>query len=468
MSLFIIAVILLNLGIVLYPARGGILGRVLAIYNILDFGQYLFVIGDNTNYRLLGPLGVLTYRSDRSDFPIAVTLVMLTLLAAGVLYTGRGKAVRLLEALRAITIPTWLVVFLLFVAYVSGFVLVLGTGVENIFSYSDYGTLKAGSGTGALSDFLRLIGFAFRTTVVILCAILYPKISGGRYWFLYVSALPMLIALAFGLAEASRITAVYAVVIAAGAFTSGRRVTAGWLLVVSVLFVMYSLEARQHRDLGLSKAPEFFVEMFQNPDAFIGAIENVSLRTVITNASINTSHPEAYSTRYKVLSYSPLPNAIDGFQNVKYNEEQRVFIWIPFSSFAEAVLFGPVYFLLFWAIVFYSAVSVNQVSRFGGVFFVVAMAVFALAMVSAAQYPIRNSIRFFYAVILFRYIIAWRFGKGETRRGPRRRLPAGLAASGPGPAPRGPQGRIRGAAVGRGRRRQALRPMRPPRGAAIT
>ena len=52
----------------------------------------------------------------------------------------------------------------------------------------------------------------------------------------------------------------------------------------------------------------------------------------------------AYPNIYKVLSVSPLPSFIDGFDRIREMYEVRLHTYVPLPGYMEALLFGPVFF----------------------------------------------------------------------------------------------------------------------------
>ncbi len=120
--------------------------------------------------------------------------------------------------------------------------------------------------------------------------------------------------------------------------------------------------------------------------------------------------------------FMPSVNAIDGFQFQKAAYEQRVMPYIPFSSFAEAYIFGFIYFAFFWSIIFFAASSVNAIARYGVALMLISLGLFLVGWFMAGQYPIRNGVRYFYVVIALRYVVAWRAERRQRsiRRSARR------------------------------------------------
>jgi hypothetical protein len=140
----------------------------------------------------------------------------------------------------------------------------------------------------------------------------------------------------------------------------------------------------------------------QNEAILESVLTNVSSGLLVTSASIKIAIPDAYGLDFKLLSFMPTIDAIDGFQASKAIFEQRVLGHIPFNGFAEAWLFGPQYLVGFWAVLALSVLAVNSSMRYGVFPFLLLLCVFCLGWVLISQYPIRNGLRYFYLVLAMR------------------------------------------------------------------
>ncbi len=113
-----------------------------------------------------------------------------------------------------------------------------------------------------------------------------------------------------------------------------------------------------------------------------------------------------YPIKYKILSFSPLPSFIDGFDSVSYvSKVYRASSTGPFSNFAEAYLFGAIYSILFVIIIILSLYFLNRFwYRFGGrLTFVLYMPAF-YAFARMYQYPLRHTLRYLLFSLLLCYV----------------------------------------------------------------
>lgn len=101
----------------------------------------------------------------------------------------------------------------------------------------------------------------------------------------------------------------------------------------------------------------------------------------------------SYPLSYKLLSFSPLPSAVDGFDQVR-RFEHRAHTYAPFSNFAEAYHFGPGYLILFLLLLFVVLVALTRFwRRYRGsfAFFVLAPAYYSFLKMQS--YQLRTSFR---------------------------------------------------------------------------
>jgi hypothetical protein len=124
----------------------------------------------------------------------------------------------------------------------------------------------------------------------------------------------------------------------------------------------------------------------------------------------------AYPLAYKILSFSPFPSILDGFNSVRYAEE-RVMETGPFNNFAELYHFGPMYligFLVFLAGSLYLLTRWWRMYRGGFAFVVVAPMYYALF--SMHYYPLRHSTRWILASTLVAIVISRKYEKRDLAR----------------------------------------------------
>ncbi|WP_157627031.1 hypothetical protein [Spirosoma luteum] len=116
-----------------------------------------------------------------------------------------------------------------------------------------------------------------------------------------------------------------------------------------------------------------------------------------------------YPEEYKILSFSPLPSSIDGFDELlKY--QNRISLYVPFNAYSEVYHFGLSYLFLFYFLVFLCLRTANIAvleNRTVGLFLSLPMYLFFIAN---QQYPLRNNFRFLLIAgfLCFFYINFWK------------------------------------------------------------
>lgn len=124
----------------------------------------------------------------------------------------------------------------------------------------------------------------------------------------------------------------------------------------------------------------------------------------------------AYPLSFKVLSFSPLPSAIDNFAAIKRIYEVRINVFGPFSAVAEGYWFGPGWLAAFFFIVAQSLKCVEnmwQESKASNAARkqILAYIAFGLTLyghVLMHQYPIRSSIRWIWLAWLIYPFFAYK------------------------------------------------------------
>ena len=114
-----------------------------------------------------------------------------------------------------------------------------------------------------------------------------------------------------------------------------------------------------------------------------------------------------YPLNYKLLSFSPFPSLIDGFSSIQ-EFGHKIFIFGPFSSFAEAYHFGLgyfIFFILFLAIVIFQTTKLWKMKP--GVSVFILLVPFYYSVFRMQAYPLRGVFRMLLlALILATYQIS--------------------------------------------------------------
>ncbi|TGY93149.1 hypothetical protein [Marinicauda pacifica] len=158
-----------------------------------------------------------------------------------------------------------------------------------------------------------------------------------------------------------------------------------------------AMNGRDSNDLGIGA---FFQGIFSgaSSDFFIHTIANIFGGGLVFSEAATRSGT-TYPFIFKILSFSPLPSAIDNFQSVRAIHDVRINIFGPFSTYAELYWFDPQWLILFLIITgasLYTSqrawnISSNKLSTR-----VLALLSFSMTVYGhlfTHQYPIRSSLR---------------------------------------------------------------------------
>jgi hypothetical protein len=212
---------------------------------------------------------------------------------------------------------------------------------------------------------------------------------------------------------------------------SKRRISPGALSLGVATFVTYAVTIMLRKGLGADRVGPLGIEPFLDV-LFSGdfLFEQMLLFTLFNNfggvfvlaESMSRVHV-IYPWKYKLLSFSPFPSMIDGFNSVRHAEE-RIMATGPFSNFAELYHFGPLYvvgFLIFLFAVLYMVTRWWR--RYRGGFAFVVCAPMYYAIFSMHYYPLRHSTRWILASALTAAVVSYLHERKQGARAPRLQSP---------------------------------------------
>jgi len=220
-----------------------------------------------------------------------------------------------------------------------------------------------------------------------------------------LSALAFAYSFLLSLAQNSRLAALYVLAALAANAMIGRRlftIVNLALLSFSMITAVSVLKGRHDPMQGVEYALwQLFSFNVEGPDA-LGLFLNLNAGGLIAADSIITN--ANYPDRYKVLSFSPLPSLIDGFSDIRDQEERRINFFTPINAFGEVYLFGGAFIGVFLATIYLWVRSAAVASRLlGPRFSVVITLLGVLSAVSLQQYSLRTAYRFMLISIVVCY-----------------------------------------------------------------
>ncbi len=405
-------VIALSLMLAFYPGRAALSGRMVAAFCGTNCLTYLLVTGDSDLVELKSLQRVAS--SDNGLFTGHVVTALLLLALSGFMaFYGRRHLAPMNRSNVGITVSPAFAVALLLYATFAGIYVWSKVGWDTVWSYRGYGSIKDLQDIYRLDPIGKLMASTLNfVTLALIGTAIFAWMNRWRYIAL-LSTVPISIGFLLGLASGSRITAVYMVAAGACLYLTEKKFTATICAVLAIVLLGYSLEARSHNYLGLGYVPEYLEATLANATFILPAIANISMGLLVTSGSIELAIPHAYGVDFKILSIMPTINLIDGFQAVKDLNEQRISFAMPFNAFGEAWAFGIPFYLYLWVVLFFSGYCVNSSLRYGRLWHALLLGSFLIGLIYASQYPLRNSLRFFYVLMLARYMIGWIASRGS-------------------------------------------------------
>ncbi len=126
-----------------------------------------------------------------------------------------------------------------------------------------------------------------------------------------------------------------------------------------------------------------------------------------------------FSEQYKLLSFSPLPSFIDGFDRIREASEIRLGPVCPMSAVAELANFGPAYWLAY-SVGYISMVAfINSrfvVTRTSPVMVMAANGLFTIFSIVGFTYPLRNVSRMFVYISVLLLLFALLGGRSHDEK----------------------------------------------------
>lgn len=235
----------------------------------------------------------------------------------------------------------------------------------------------------------------------ILFFLLYLK--GDRAYFLYLP-----IFLWWLLYEIGAHSRVAALMLGVGMFLAlflGRRGIASVLTVLAFVCSTQALSGRGGDFHGLSQVGNAFTLAYKGiTENFDQTIANAGEGIFVSSEAL-TFHPNL-STSYMLLSFSPLVNAIDGYQDVYARDGVRLSAFVPMSSVGELVAFGIPYLILYVIVqVFAGRATTKLISRKPGLLAVFLNVAIMFGFMQQFAYPLRTCFRWFVFPVLICFFV---------------------------------------------------------------
>ncbi|WP_172331805.1 hypothetical protein [Mangrovicoccus sp. HB161399] len=171
--------------------------------------------------------------------------------------------------------------------------------------------------------------------------------------------------------------------------------------IMGMVFFVMAQMARSTGEYGISVIPNYLklLSHASFDDLIRMTVGSISQGFFITPDSIafDAEHP----IQYKLLSFSPMPSAIDGFSSILPLYEVRLHAFVPMSAVGEAFQFGLPYVVLFFlTVVVALRLNIKAANKENRILFVVTSALVTVFFINSFTYPMRNVYRNILVVIV--------------------------------------------------------------------
>ncbi len=211
----------------------------------------------------------------------------------------------------------------------------------------------------------------------------------------------------------SRTAALYLAVLALLIFSGGKRarlISVGLGALALATYFAVLIPRRIANTYGINA----FLESF----GYIGEVGQLALFALYNSFGGGFVVAEAlqspdlyYPIKYKILSFSPFPSLIDGFDDVR-EQGHRISVFAPYGGLSEALLFGWQYVVFFYTAIFWMLYSLEKgVVRTGNDFLMLALPIILYINSRLYVYPLRQLVRWMFLAVT----VSWFFTRYKGR-----------------------------------------------------
>jgi len=339
-----------------------------------------------------------SYSFERNFGVISILLCMY----AFILYIakfGGSKKIDYASVFNKIKIPRYIIISIAVFLYVHLATFLMNANISKIFENDSYlymTSIDVMNSENTLTNELILFIVPISLMSSVIFFFLYLKRDLTSYIFLPI----FLWWLCYMLGAHSRSAGL---MLGVGAFLAmflGRKGIAIGLILGVIMAITQALAGRGGDLHGLSQvinAPYLAYEGITSDWAQILAN---SAEGIFVSSEALTFHPDL-SLEYRLLSFSPLVNAIDGFQTVLIRDGVRLSEYVPMSAINEAVDFGPfLFFLYFGSQIFCVRMTTKLLAKNPSLLAVFVNLSGMFGFVQQFAYALRNCFRWFLYPIL--------------------------------------------------------------------
>ena len=178
------------------------------------------------------------------------------------------------------------------------------------------------------------------------------------------------------------------------------------LFIGGALTLFMMLSGRGSGFHGFASIPFAWDAMVNNPNPNANSNTLANIFEGIFVASEVFVGEKFYDEWYKILSISPFPSFIDGFNEIRVGNEVRVHTFVPMGGIAEIIRFGWVYMIIYFGIQVLSIRFVFMILRlYPGAMAILLNMILMLSCYLQFTYSVRTVFRFYVLVIILGTIL---------------------------------------------------------------
>jgi len=374
----------------------------IAIVYLAFLEMVLFLqINGNIDYEFLASYSSYSFEKNFGVISSAMALYSLALMYSK--YKSFSK-IDYKAIFSKISIPGYAVITMAVVFYILTFTIVINMNLDVVWKNDMYLLMASPdvmkTNSAFTSQLIMLINpISLLSSVMFF--LLYMK--GDRaYWIFFPIFIWWLL---FLLGSHSRNAAL---LIGIGAFLAmflGRRWLALGLLLLVCIAIPQALVGRSGNFHGISQVGNALPLAYKGITEDYGQIIANTGEGVFVSAEALNFHP-VFPTSYVILSFSPLVNAIDGYQDAYTRDGIRLSEYVPMSAINEAVAFGWPYFIIYIAFqIFAGRATTKVLSKNPGLLPVFMNVAITFGFLQQFAYALRTCFRWFFYPLVFCFFV---------------------------------------------------------------
>jgi hypothetical protein len=270
-----------------------------------------------------------------------------------------------------------------------------------------YDATKVGKSLGSLVQ--SAVGYSAIVSAMFLAVSVSRRFSAFTFVWIIAFTWQLTIAVAGCSRSGAMIVGIF--IIFSSLFAQKRQLVRQMLLALCAGWLYCSaLGGRGLGEFGLTALPSILASPIHlEGGQWINMLSSIFQGAFITGDGLD--YTADFNPIYKMLSFSPLPSAIDNFSFYLSLYEIRLHAFVPMGAQTEVIFFGPAYTALFWGTLFFLCRHLIQNKPHLGIFYYFSTAFFLVTFMVTGAYPTRNVYRTFILLVILGVILARRARK---------------------------------------------------------